>query len=382
VTVSSGPDEIDRQRAAVLIPLAEAARCSRRAARAAGEALGVSERQVFTLVHRLRAAGGDPGALRRGWGKSNGGRGRSRIARDIEQVVQQIIGQSRELAPERRTADIIAAVQGLCRERQLPPPSASTIRRRLKVWADRGPRAVTVEKHSDSLAGDPNLRAPLYHWEWSSFFGLNHQLGQLEARAKSAEAGLDRLAMGMLLVDASGQVIHLNATAERIIGAGDGIRIVRKLLDAADPHEGQSLRQLVAQALVAGRDIAESPGGVMRVGRRSGRRSYEVLVAPVCSGTIGLGLRDALVVVFVRDPVAGGATSLAWLRQLYSLTHAEARLMQGLLRGDTLDTIAVRFAITRETVRSQLKAVFSKTGASSQIELLRLGLRGLAAFCG
>ena len=53
--------------------------------------------------------------------------------------------------------------------------------------------------------------------------------------------------------------------------------------------------------------------------------------------------------------------------------------MQALLAGDGLDAVSARFAVTRETVRSQLKAVFHKTGASSQGELIRIGMRSLTA---
>jgi DNA-binding CsgD family transcriptional regulator len=209
---------------------------------------------------------------------------------------------------------------------------------------------------------------------------LNRQLAGLESRTIAAEAALDGLATAMMVVNAAGRVVHMNAAAECIITAGDGPKIVQFALDAVTPGEGKLLRQLVASALQARRNVIASPGGVMRISRRSGCAPYEVLVAPISGTTLGLGLDGPLAAVFVRDPEARIVTPTDRLQCLYKLTGAEARLMQALLTGDTLDTIAESVGVGRETLRSQLKAVFRKTGTSSQIELIRLGLRGLAAF--
>jgi DNA-binding CsgD family transcriptional regulator len=209
---------------------------------------------------------------------------------------------------------------------------------------------------------------------------LNRQLVGLETRAVSAETALNGLDTAMMIVNAASHVVYMNAAAERIIGAGDGPTVSRFTLDAVAPSEGKLLRRLIISALQVPRDVAASPGGVMRISRRSDLAPYEVLVAPISATTLGLGFNGPLAVVFVRDPEARTITPLDRLQRLYTLTGAEARLMQALLAGDTLDTIAERIGVSRETLRSQLKAVFLKTGTSSQIGLIRLGLRGLAAF--
>jgi DNA-binding CsgD family transcriptional regulator len=207
---------------------------------------------------------------------------------------------------------------------------------------------------------------------------LNRQLATLETRAIAAEAVLDRLVTAMVIVNARGRVVYMNTAAEQIILAGDGLTASCFLLDAVRPGESKLLHQLVASALQVPRNA--SPGGVMRISRRSGCAPYEVLVAPISAATLRLDFDGPLAAVFVRDPEARVITPTDRLQSLYALTGAEARLLQALLAGDTLDTIAERVGVSRETLRSQLKAVFLKTGTSSQIELIRLGLRGLAAF--
>jgi DNA-binding CsgD family transcriptional regulator len=234
---------------------------------------------------------------------------------------------------------------------------------------------VTAERDSDTVGRLQRLAPHMLR-----VTQLNRQLAGLETRALAAEAVLDGLVTAMIVVNAKGRVVYMNTAAEQIIIAGDGLTASRFLLDAVRPGEGKLLRQLVASALQVPRNVIASPGGVMRISRRSGCAPYEVLVAPISAATLRLDFDGPLAAVFVRDPEARVVTPTDRLQSLYALTGAEARLMQALLAGDTLDTIAERVGVSRETLRSQLKAVFLKTGTSSQIELIRLGLRGLAAF--
>ena len=61
-----------------------------------------------------------------------------------------------------------------------------------------------------------------------------------------------------------------------------------------------------------------------------------------------------------------------FLGSLFNLTPAEARLAAALSRGDDLRTIATRFCVASETLRTQLKAIFRKTNTGRQSELVSL----------
>lgn len=57
---------------------------------------------------------------------------------------------------------------------------------------------------------------------------------------------------------------------------------------------------------------------------------------------------------------------------LYGLTAAEARLACALSQGHDLSKLSAQWRVSRETLRTHLKRVLSKTGTSRQTDLVRL----------
>jgi DNA-binding CsgD family transcriptional regulator len=76
--------------------------------------------------------------------------------------------------------------------------------------------------------------------------------------------------------------------------------------------------------------------------------------------------------LFAFDPEAGPPLKAELVKKLFSLTEAEAHLAVALCDGKTLEEISVERGTTVNTVRSQLKSVFGKTGASRQADLVSL----------
>lgn len=120
-----------RRRADVLRPLAERRHCPRSAAQAAARELGLSERQVYTLVRRCRDAGGHLTALVPTC--SGGGRGKPRLPAASEALIWRAI-EDFYLTPQKRTAAaVVQEVRARCRQAQVREPSPRTIRRRLRA---------------------------------------------------------------------------------------------------------------------------------------------------------------------------------------------------------------------------------------------------------
>ena len=61
---------------------------------------------------------------------------------------------------------------------------------------------------------------------------------------------------------------------------------------------------------------------------------------------------------------------MAFLKDRFNLTPAEARLLARLMTGESLRSCAKALGIKYETARSSLKSVFLKTGTHSQTELV------------
>jgi DNA-binding CsgD family transcriptional regulator len=82
--------------------------------------------------------------------------------------------------------------------------------------------------------------------------------------------------------------------------------------------------------------------------------------------------------LFIYDVDNNARISSTVLSNLYDVSPAEAKLAASLAMGSTLDAFAITHHKSINTVRVQLKQVFSKTGTHSQTDLLRLILNGPA----
>jgi DNA-binding CsgD family transcriptional regulator len=78
--------------------------------------------------------------------------------------------------------------------------------------------------------------------------------------------------------------------------------------------------------------------------------------------------------VFIQDAVATAPLGAEVIGRTFNLTAAELRVLLGLVDGATPKQIAAQYGLALDTVKSQLKSLFAKTGARRQAELVKLAV--------
>jgi len=194
--------------------------------------------------------------------------------------------------------------------------------------------------------------------------------------SKQAEETLNLLATGMALVDRDCRLLLANRSASRLLDSGDGLALRYGRITAARREQVDSLRDLV-DGVCTGTGIDEDEGaGVMTIDRGDSMRPLSIKVAPVQLNSSDDGSRVAA--VFIRDLEIRQSVPPEVVAKLFGLTFAEARVVAELVKGKRPQEVADDLGVSLNTVRNQLKQIFSKTNTGRQSELISLVLSSAA----
>ena len=129
------------------------------------------------------------------------------------------------------------------------------------------------------------------------------------------------------------------------------------------------MQRLVASAAEKARDGVEDDSEVMFINTPAQTDQIEVIATP-CADSTKDSAGDNTIVLYLFDASLERQVSHEILMRLYSLTKTEAKLVQLLVGGSTLDAAAKTLDISVNTARTHLKHVFHKTGINRQAELV------------
>lgn len=193
---------------------------------------------------------------------------------------------------------------------------------------------------------------------------LSRALGM--ARAEGALAAFEATDTGVILLDRKGEMLLINPSAERLLGPDLTLR--KRRLTSFDKRATEALDRSLHDLLWRSDTLAV--GQPVTLPRREGR---PILAYPMrLSGISADALAPCQVLVLLVDLGRRRSYPDAVLKHGFRLTAAEAKLAAAIGSGVDLDTACETLQIGKATARTQLKAIFAKTGTSRQPQLVAL----------
>lgn len=200
---------------------------------------------------------------------------------------------------------------------------------------------------------------------------MRQRFAQLLVSQNLLTSCTDLIAMPTILVDEFGRVAHCNRAATALLDGRRYLWLENGDLFSRNAATTRSLNLEITKALHAGNGQGSEIPGVVLV-PRLGQRDLMVLISPIrmADGQGEGGTSGALLFAFDQESTPQLKAGL--VQRLFGLTEAEAQLAVAICDGKTLDELSVERGTTLNTVRSQLKSVFGKTGANRQADLVSL----------
>lgn len=200
---------------------------------------------------------------------------------------------------------------------------------------------------------------------------IRQRLQLADETDRSIHAILDRLRLAVIMLGATGNLLHVNAAADALLRSADGLMRVPAGLRASNKEDDKRFQQMIA-GLRQGSGDLRSSGGHLRIRRPSGRQAYAAMLAPAASSLADGGKASPAILIFISDPGEKIVSDLAVLTELFGFPPAEGRLVLALLSGVSLPEFARNVGRTHNTVRTLLSRAMARTDSHSQLEMVLL----------
>jgi DNA-binding CsgD family transcriptional regulator len=182
---------------------------------------------------------------------------------------------------------------------------------------------------------------------------------------------LDSIVIGVIIVADHGRILHANQAAQRMLDARSPIISLGGCLGALQGELTKELRRAIATAQADASVIGAAGIGVPLVDKNMIAATAHVLPLACGNRPTSREDRQTAAAVFVT-PSAVSPADFGTVARIFSLTPAEARLLQHLASGASLTEAASALGITEATARTHRNHIFTKTGVSRRTDLLAL----------
>jgi DNA-binding CsgD family transcriptional regulator/PAS domain-containing protein len=195
---------------------------------------------------------------------------------------------------------------------------------------------------------------------------IRDRLARAQVRAQSLAQGFQHANFGLLVLDRRRAILDANMLAERMLQTAP--RSLRRNPDGtlwlAEPAAGA-----LARWMSGGRPPEETPEGLIHV-PRARSKPVSLLLVRLPEEANPWSFDGASWMLLMFDPTHRLAVGAEVIGHVFGLSPRESQVAALLASGESLKGLARLLSVSHNTVRSQLRAVFSKTGTRTQAELI------------
>jgi len=199
---------------------------------------------------------------------------------------------------------------------------------------------------------------------------LGYRVNAYRAMQRVEYRTLDRLAIGVILLDRRARILFANAAARALEGPGAPLHLRNGKVGHVSVLHARRLDNLVQSLL------RDTPMAAISLPHLEDGHPLTVLATAIRGRDLDrftdAHLKDAAVILFIFDPASRSGIPAAWLTEAYGLTPAEANVAIAVATCGTVGETASHLKISPNTVKTHLRHVFTKTGITRQAELASL----------
>ena len=204
-------------------------------------------------------------------------------------------------------------------------------------------------------------------------FGLYADMEKNKLKEFASNNALENLGVGLFTLDLNGRITYSNGQAEALLQESTHLFVSKGRLRASDAGEDAKIAATSAEASSTPEFSLQPFAKAIRLKASDNKcpELYLIVTSQENSHNALVGLfGDRFLLVFIGRLAEQRLINYQIIAHLFKLTPAESELAAAITQGISLNDYCEKVGVSKNTGRSQLKAVFHKTGVNSQAALV------------
>lgn len=232
--------------------------------------------------------------------------------------------------------------------------------------------------NADPFSDEDIAKLRLLYPHFKRAIRIHREFHRLRTRQQTLHSALSRFMLGLIILEPDGTVAYRNPVADALLTHHNALALAGTGVKAYYADENTRLACLIQKQAKADPREINTRNTAIGLHHPDRDNALTVMLATLNADNTPDGGEptNGSVALYISDPDSPLNIPAETLHTLYEMTQAESNVAIALTNGLSPGQIAENNGTSVDTVRSQLKAIYSKMGVSKQQDVIRTLLSG------